>query len=243
MPEVRTTTIATLPAAYRAWRASELGQITDRIEEELIVDLIGSLQGRRVLDVGCGDGTLAVRLASLGAAVTGMDTDPRMLAAARVRAASARADVTLVEADAIALPFADETFDIVVAVTVLCFVHDPSRVLHEAARVLRPGGRLLLGELGRRSLWAAKRRMSGWFGSPTWRSASFRTPHELRRLAATAKLDPVALRGVVFYPPYILCARILAPLDRRLSAIATTGAALLALVAQKPDPSPGLGPK
>lgn len=242
MPEASTTTIATLPAAYQAWRASALGRITDRIEEELVVDLIGPLRGMRVLDIGCGDGALAVKLASLGAAVTGIDADPRMLAAARMRVASAQADVTLVEADCHTLPFADETFDIVVAVTVLCFVQDPSLALKEMAKVLRPGGRLLLGELGRHSVWAAKRRMSACLGSRTWRAASFRSPEELRKLLATAKLEPVELRGAVFYPPCNLCARILAPLDRSLGAMTATGAAFLAVVARKPAPFSETGP-
>ena len=68
--------LASLPAAYRAWRASDLGRITDRIEEELILALTGPVAGKRVLDVGCGDGVLSVRLAQQGAHVTGVDVDP-----------------------------------------------------------------------------------------------------------------------------------------------------------------------
>lgn len=224
---------ASLPAAYRAWRAGALGRITDHIEEELILGLIGPVEGKRVLDVGCGDGILSVAMAKAGAHVTGLDSDPRMLSAARERTSTAHAAVTFIEGDARQVPFADETFDVVVAITVLCFVIDADRAVREMARVLRPGGRLVIGELGRHSLWAAKRRLSGWLGSRTWRAAHFRTVHELKRLAITARLDVGQVRGAIYYPPCDRCARLLAPLDNRLAAITTFGAAFIALVVHK----------
>lgn len=222
-----------LPAAYRAWRASDLGRITDRIEEELILGLVGPVEGKRILDVGCGDGVLGERLAQAGAEVTGLDADPRMLAAARERPGRLEAKATFIEGDARQIPFADETFDVVVAITVLCFVVDAERAMNEMARVLRPDGRLVIGELGRYSLWAAKRRLVGWLGSQTWRAAHFRTAHELKRLATAARLDVTEVRGAVYYPPCNLCARVLAPLDARLSLVTTFGAAFIALVARK----------
>lgn len=241
MPVISTPDLASLPTAYEAWRASELGQITDQIEEDLVLGLLGTVEGMRVLDVGCGDGALAVRLAALGADVTGVDADPGMLAAARDRAARAQAAVTYVEGDAGVIPFADDLFDVVVALTVLCFVPEASRAFQEMARVLRPGGRLVIGELGRHSLWAVNRRLSGWLGSRAWRSASFRSARELRQLAATVKLHVNELRGAVYYPPCILCARWLAPFDRRLSTLTTTGAAFIILAARKPKPAPREG--
>lgn len=235
MPDAASIDSAPLPLAYEAWRASELGRITDRIEEELILRLIGPVQGKSVLDVGCGDGGLAVRLALLGASVAAVDADPRMLAAARARAAIAQVGVVHVAADARALPFADDTFDVVTAVTVLCFVADAAPALKELARVLRPGGRLVLGELGRLSLFAARRRLAGWLGATTWRLASFRTPAELRRLAAVAGLDVTELRGAIYYPPCDLCARWMARLDHHFGALTTAGAAFIALASSKPD--------
>lgn len=233
MADTPSTEPASLPAAYRAWRASELDRITDRIEEELILGLIGPVEGKRVLDVGCGDGMLSVTMAEAGAHVTGLDADPHMLAAARERASKVEAKVTFIEGDARQLPFADDTFDVVVAITVLCFVVDTDRAMSEMARVLRPGGHLVISELGRHSLWAAKRRLSGWLGSMTWRAAQFRTVHDLQHLATAARLDVVQVRGAVYYPPCDLCARLLAPLDPRLAAVTTFGAAFIALVARK----------
>jgi len=85
-----------------------------------------------------------------------------MLNAARMRAEAESVDLHLVPCRAEALPFADETFDPVVAVTVPCFIPQPDQAMAEMARVLKPGGRLVIGELGRWSSWAAIRRVRGW---------------------------------------------------------------------------------
>lgn len=239
MREISNSPLSSLPDAYQRWRESELGRITDHIEEELILRLIGPVSGKRVLDVGCGDGVLSVRLAQAGADVTGLDNEPRMLAAARCRANEAGLKVAFVKGDAQSLPFADSAFDIVVAVTVLCFVPVPPRAVREMARVLRPGGRLVIGELGRYSIWAAKRRIAGWFGSKTWRVARFRTASDLEKLAVAACLEIETVRGAVYYPPSNLCARWLSPHDEKLSQLSTLGAAFIALSAHKPMQAPG----
>lgn len=235
--------VASLTERYRAWRSSELGQITDRIEEALILRLIGPAKDARVLDIGCGDGALCARLAALGADVTGLDADPHMLAAARERARQARAAFACVRGDVRALPFADDTFDVVVAVTVLCLVSDAALAVREMARVLRPGGRLVFGELGRYSLWAIKRQLSGLLGSTTWRSASFRSASELRLLVSSAGCEIKSLEGAIYYPPCGVCARWLEGVDHRLGAMTTTGAAFLALAADKCEVTPGSASK
>src|SRR5690606_14582712 len=73
-----------LPAAYSAWRQSTLGRITDALEQGLILDLIGPPDGKAVLDVGCGDGILALELSRRGANVVGVDASEDMIAAARM---------------------------------------------------------------------------------------------------------------------------------------------------------------
>jgi SAM-dependent methyltransferase len=59
-------------------RQPSLGRITDAVEEALLLKVVGSPSGLRVLDVGCGDARPAVALAERGAAVTGIDADPRV---------------------------------------------------------------------------------------------------------------------------------------------------------------------
>lgn len=223
-----------LSGSYARWRAGDLGRITDTLERRLLSTLLGPLDGRKVLDIGCGDGAMAQELARHGARVTGLDPDPRMIAAARWRIGGDRDAPCFVAGRGEALPFDDAAFDVVLAVTVLCFVPQAQRVLAEMARVLAPGGRLIVGELGRWSAWAAWRRIRGWRGDPTWRAARFRTARELRRLVVGAGLVPTDLRGSVFYPPFPSAAKLLAPVDDRLGRNTTLGAAFIAVSAVKP---------
>lgn len=224
-----------LPSEYERWRSSTLGRITDEIEGKLILDLTGDVAGRTILDVGCGDGAFAVESWKRGAkVVNGVDASPQMIEAAHARARTHGADITFDVGTAQALPFPDNTFDRVVAVTVLCFVDDAAQALREMARVLRPGGRLVVGELGKWSTWAAERRLRGWLGSRVWRRARFRTAHELQHLAKGAGLAVGSLRGAIYYPPCGLAARLLGPVDSRLSRWTTVGAAFVTLAATKP---------
>ena len=182
-----TTTAPTTigPKIYESWRATSLGAVTEAIEQRLILDLMGDLAGVYVLDVGCGDGALVCAAASRGAEATGVDPDPAMLAAARTRADKDGITAAFLEGRIERLPFPDAAFDVVVSITVLCFVPDASVAVREMARVLRPGGRLVLGELGRWSLWALVRRLRGWLGSATWKAAHFRTGDGIARTRQT----------------------------------------------------------
>jgi 2-polyprenyl-3-methyl-5-hydroxy-6-metoxy-1,4-benzoquinol methylase len=224
------------PADYAAWRGSSLGAITEALERRLILDLLGDVRGKRVLDVGCGDGDLAVELARRGATVVGLDASPAMIAAARARAERAAMPVTFATGTAEALPFAPGSFDVVVAVTILCFVADGAPAFAEAARVLRPGGAFVVGELGRWSSWAALRRIRAWLGSPLWRQAHFRTPAALSALARAAGLRPGRVRGAIYFPRMTAAARLFAPHDAALSRrLGGFGAAFLALRATRPE--------
>lgn len=223
------------PAPYVTWHASQLGRVTDQIEHALVLRLAGVLDRQRVLDVGCGDGTLAVMIARQGAKVTGIDADPAMLAAARTHAEAVGAELALRLGQAEALPFPDASFDVVIAMTVLCFVPEADRAVQEMTRVLRPGGRLVLGELGRWSTWAAGRRLRSWLGNAMWRRAHFRGPNALRQLAADAGLVVECLEGAVFYPPVAWLARFMAPLDHWFGRHTLFSAAFLVVAANKPS--------
>ncbi|SDD69302.1 class I SAM-dependent methyltransferase [Rhodospira trueperi] len=226
--------IEELPAAYARWRDSRLGRITDSLEHDLILDRVGAAPGLRILDVGCGDGLLAMALAGQGAHVTGLDASPRMIAAARKRPAPQRGGVSFDIGQADALPFEADTFDGVVSITALCFVADPGGAVREMVRVLKPGGRLIIGTLGRHSAWAAIRRVRGWLGHPIWSRARFATPQGLKRLAEEAGLEEARVTGSIYYPPVGPAARALGPIDRAIGTYTTFGAAFLVLAARKP---------
>jgi SAM-dependent methyltransferase len=97
----------------------------------------------RVLDAGTGAGALALALAPLVREVVGIDPVPELLALGRERA-SAFGNVELVEGDATALPFADESFDLAATLRTLHHVPHPERLIAELARVTRRGGRMLV---------------------------------------------------------------------------------------------------
>jgi ubiquinone/menaquinone biosynthesis C-methylase UbiE len=187
------------PDAYARWRASEIGAITDRLERQLILGLVGDVSGCRVLDVGCGDGEFAVELEKRGAIVVGIDASAEMIEAAKSRSKSQNADIDFQVAMAEHLPFPAGDFDVVTAITILCFVDDAAPLFQEIARVLRPGGRLVIGELGKRSTWAAGRRIRARLGSRLWRRG--RSGRQMSSEASPSRLvwssRPCAGRSII----------------------------------------------
>jgi ubiquinone/menaquinone biosynthesis C-methylase UbiE len=209
--------------------------VTEALEQTRILDFIGPVEGRRILDLGCGDGLLTSTLEERGARAIGVDVDRAMLQAASARSARGQGhSPRFVEGRIEQLPFPDGSFDVVVIVTVLCQVADRAGAVREAARVLRPGGRLVIGDLGRWSAWAARRRVKAWLGSELWQSAHFSTARGLSHLVERSGLIVEDVRGSVYYPPIGVLARPLARLDRWFSDITTVGAGFIALAARKP---------
>jgi len=103
------------------------------------LDWLKPADGLRLLDVGCGNGAFTELFATrcAPAAVSGIDPSP-MLEFARSRPALRGADLR--QGDAMALPFADHSFDLAVMPLVLFFVPEPPRGVAEMARVVKPGG-------------------------------------------------------------------------------------------------------
>ena len=177
--------------SYARWRSSRLGQITDALERQLLAGLLGKVAGKKLLDVGCGDGAMAFELARQGATVTALDADPSMIAAARLRAENEATCVQLIEGNAESLPFDDATFDVVVAVTVLCFVQDTEHAMMEIARVLKPEGRRFLCHRRTRALEplgraTAHARLDGASGLARSEVPDNGGPPEARRRGGTA---------------------------------------------------------
>ena len=133
----------------RAW--AELAESHNRPLFDAVLDAAAVGPGTAVLDVGCGSGLTLVLAAQRGAVPSGVDISPGLLAIARARLP--RADLR--EADMESLPFGDAAFDAVTGVNAFQFAGDPRQALREAARVTRPGGRVVA------SLFAAPERSQG----------------------------------------------------------------------------------
>jgi SAM-dependent methyltransferase len=102
------------------------------------------LAGLDALELGCGTGYVSAWMTRRGARVTGIDNSPKQLETARRLQAEHGLDFPLVLGAAEALPFPDDSFDFAISEYGAVLWADPDRWLPEAARVLRPGGRLHL---------------------------------------------------------------------------------------------------
>src|SRR5882724_11764719 len=116
----------------------------------------------RLLDVGCAGGELAALLATRGWRVHGAEAEPALVEAARARGVEARA----VDLDRAPLPWPAGAFDAVVAAEVIEHVVDTDHLLAEAARVLRPGGALVVTTPNLASLENRVRLLLGRY--PVW---------------------------------------------------------------------------
>ena len=134
--------------AAQRWPESVAGEMErhyspGRTWEALAGGVIGLLDLGDVLDAGAGDGATAQLLAPRARSITCIDVSETLVDAARVRLAG-HANARCQVADLHDLPFASASFDQVLLLNVLPYLRTPARALGEAARVLRPGGRLAL---------------------------------------------------------------------------------------------------
>jgi SAM-dependent methyltransferase len=115
-----------------------------------VLDALEPLAGERVLELGCGPGGLLQRVLTAGATeAAGLDHSPDMLALcmARNRQAIAEEKLHLKLGDAAAIPWADESFTVVISANMFFFIYDPPAVLAQIHRVLAPGGRAVIASM------------------------------------------------------------------------------------------------
>lgn len=119
-----------------------------RTWEALARTLAGTARVGRVIDIGSGDGAVAELLAPFAQHITCIDNNARVVAAGQDRLAHLQ-HLTMGEGDMHALPFDGASFDLALVLGALQYTDEPEQVLCEAARVLRPGGRIVVSTLRR----------------------------------------------------------------------------------------------
>ena len=129
-------------SALRAWQADDLvwGVFG---HPESALNVLGDVAGLDVVELGCGTAYFSARLAKLGARPVGVDPTPAQLATARRCMAETGIEFPLVEATAEDIPLPEASFDLAVSEYGASVWADPYRWVPEAARLLRPGGRLV----------------------------------------------------------------------------------------------------
>ena len=122
---------------YEAKRFSRGGRLIDRREREAVLDAVGPVEDKRVLEIACGTGRFTVMLAERGADIVGLDISEAMLSQGREKARNANvADrIEFMRGDAGRLPFPDDHFDAVIAVRFFHLADTPAAFLTELARV------------------------------------------------------------------------------------------------------------
>ena len=128
------------------WTSGDFGRIAAGYVDGA-ADFIARLQlapNERVLDVACGTGNLAIPAARAGAAVTGVDIAPNLIAQAKSRAAEEQLSVTFEVGDAESLPYESQSFRTVVTMFGAMFAARPERAAAELLRVTQSGGRIAM---------------------------------------------------------------------------------------------------
>ncbi|NGZ95000.1 MAG: class I SAM-dependent methyltransferase [Nitrospira sp. WS110] len=183
-------------ARYEDWYAGP-GREADELEKRLLAKLLACFPGAKTaLEVGCGTGHCTRWLQECGLRAIGLDLSwPMLLEARRLQSPPC------LQGDALALPFADRSIDLVALITTVEFVENPLRTLEEAVRVARQG--LMLGVLNRRSLLVLQYRISG---EDVWRAAHFYSVGELKRLvvqAAKGRFQSLRWRTTLWPIPHL----------------------------------------
>lgn len=138
------------PDQYERWFDSPEGQFALDREIQLLQSVLAGWprRGHKLLDIGCGTGLFLEILYQMGFDISGIDSSPEMILAARQRIEN-RADLHL--GDAELSPYSDNEFDYALLWSVLEFTENPKALLREAARVAEKG--ILIGFLNKNSLY------------------------------------------------------------------------------------------
>lgn len=183
---------------YDSWYETPVGSFADQVETGLAFRLFTVAPGMKVLDAGCGTGNFSLKLDAMGAKVTGMDISEEMLEIARRKAAQKGKEITLCKMDLYKLDFPDETFDAVFSMAAFEFVEEPEKALDEMFRVVKKGGKVLVGTIHGDSDWGRLYMSDEVRSNSVFQYACFKTLEEMQ----SWKPDQLLASGqCLFVPP------------------------------------------
>lgn len=168
------------------------------VEEKILAHFKGEIN-LNILDIGCGGGFLTNHLAKRFQSVHGLDASASSLETAKQYDHTKK--VKYIEGDALSLPYANESMDVVCAMDFLEHVEHPKKVVQEAARVLRPGGLFFFHTFNRNFLsWLVVIKFMEWFVPNTPKNLHllrlFIKPSELEFFMRASDLVPLEWRGL-----------------------------------------------
>ena len=180
-----------------------LSYVRDRVDQHWALDecALKPLAGKRALDVGCGAGLLCEPLARLGAAVTGVDAAPELIAVATAHAAG---QGLAIDYRAVGVEAVEGLFDLVTAMEVVEHVADPGAFVRSLAERVAPGGLLILSTPNRTALSKLLTiTLAEGFGRiprGTHDYDKFVGPDALGEMVRAAGLGVVDCEGIAFSP-------------------------------------------
>ena len=170
------------------------------------IQSITNLQGKRVLDVGCGGGILAESLSKAGATVTGIDLSSKALKVAELHQLESGTSVRYLAISAEDLAKEEsQSYDVVTCMEMLEHVPDPSSVVQACAKLCKPGGHIFFSTLNRNP----KSYLFAIIGAEyilqllpkgTHQYEKFIKPSELAQFTRTAGLEVIELKGMTYNP-------------------------------------------
>jgi 2-polyprenyl-6-hydroxyphenyl methylase/3-demethylubiquinone-9 3-methyltransferase len=166
----------------------------------------GGLDGRRVVDIGCGGGILTEAMAARGAVTLGIDLGDKALGVARLHQldSGAAVEYRLIAAETLAAEMPG-AFDVVTCMELLEHVPDPASIVAACAALVRPGGTVVVSTISRNlKAYAlaviAAEYILGLLPRGTHDYAKFLQPGEIAAFARSAGLEPAAITGLAYNP-------------------------------------------
>jgi 2-polyprenyl-6-hydroxyphenyl methylase/3-demethylubiquinone-9 3-methyltransferase len=166
----------------------------------------GGLDGRRVVDIGCGGGILTEAMATRGAVTLGIDLGDKALGVARLHQleSGAAVEYRLIAAETLAAEMPG-AFDVVTCMELLEHVPDPASIVAACAALVRPGGTVVVSTISRNlKAYAlaviAAEYILGLLPRGTHDYAKFLQPGEIAAFARSAGLEPAAITGLAYNP-------------------------------------------